>query len=119
MGSWDCGVCEQLLPALEEHARRGAGAQVLMIGRGEIEANRAKAAQHGLTFPMLLQKQWEVSREYALFGTPVAYLIDAEGRTMAEGAVGADAILALLALPEPATNGNGPRRAKETPGRRR
>jgi peroxiredoxin len=114
-----CGPCEQLLPALEEQARRGNGAHVLMIGRGEVEANRAKAAQYGLTFPIMLQKQWEISREYALFGTPVGYLIDAEGRTMAEGAVGAEAILALLTRPEPSSNGSGPRRARESAGRRR
>jgi hypothetical protein len=92
-----------------------------MISRGEVEANRAKAAQYGLTFPMVLQRQWEISRDYALFGTPVAYLIDAEGRTMAEGAVGAEAILALLTRPEPSTNGRGnmPRLGKESAGRRR
>jgi hypothetical protein len=68
----------------------------------------------------VLQKQWEISREYALFGTPVAYLIDGEGRTMAEGAVGAEAILALLAAPEIPTNGRAkaPRSGKE-PARRR
>jgi peroxiredoxin len=114
-----CGPCEQLLPALEAHARQGTGAQVLMISRREVDANRAKVAQYGLTFPMVLQQQWEISREYALFGTPVAYLIDAEGRTMAEGAVGAEAILALLTLPEPSANGKGPRTGKESAARRR
>jgi len=38
-----------------------------MISKGEPEENRAKVNEHGLTFPVLLQKQWEVSRDYAIF----------------------------------------------------
>ena len=44
--------------------------------------NRAKAMEQGLTFPVVLQNQWEVSRDYAFFATAVAYLI-AEARTIA------------------------------------
>jgi hypothetical protein len=35
--------------------------------------------QPGLTFPVFLQQQWENSRRYAMFATPVAYLIDVAG----------------------------------------
>ena len=52
--------------------------------------------EHGLTFPVVLQKQWEVSREYAFFGTPVAYLIDEAGVIAADVAIGVDAVLDLL-----------------------
>src|SRR5205823_6374490 len=88
--------------------------------RGAVEANRAKAAQYGLTFPLVLQRQWELSREYALFGTPVAYVVDKEGRTMAEGAVGAEAILALLSAPKIPTNGRATAHGSgKEPARRR
>src|SRR5262249_52813041 len=45
--SLSCGPCDELLPRLAERARRADGVQVLMVGRGDAEQNRAKAAQHG------------------------------------------------------------------------
>jgi peroxiredoxin len=119
-----CGPCDQLAPRLEQLHRRTPGIQVLMISRGEAEANRAKAAQHGLTFPILLQQQWEISRDYANFATPVAYLIDEEGIIAREVAIGVEPILALLSAPGPALavpgNGKGrmPRHGKELARRR-
>jgi hypothetical protein len=44
----------------------------------------------------VLQRQWEISREYGTFGTPAGCLIDAHGLVEAEVAVGAEPILALL-----------------------
>jgi peroxiredoxin len=95
----NCGPCDQLAPRLEQRHRRTPGIQVLMVSRGEAEANRAKAAQHGLTFPILLQKQWEISRDYAKFATPIGYLIDEEGIIAREVAIGVEPILALLSVP--------------------
>jgi peroxiredoxin len=112
----NCGPCDQLAPQLEQIARRTSGIQVLMVSRGDREANQAKAAQQGLTFPVVLQRQWEVSREYAMFATPVAYLIDAEGVIVSDVAVGVEPIMALLASPPIPTNGKEkePQRGKET-----
>jgi hypothetical protein len=46
--------------------------------------------------PVALQKRWEVSRKYALFATPIAYLVD-EGGIIAEDLVmGPDAILDMV-----------------------
>src|SRR5207249_3756633 len=70
---------------------------VLVVSRGDVEANRAKAEEHGITFPVVLQRQWEISRQYAMFATPAAYLIDENGSIAAEVATGKDAILALMA----------------------
>jgi anaerobic magnesium-protoporphyrin IX monomethyl ester cyclase len=47
-----------------------------MISRGDPETNRVKAAEHGLTFPIVLQQHWEISLDYAMFATPIAYLVD-------------------------------------------
>jgi peroxiredoxin len=93
----NCGPCNQLAPQLEQFHRRTAAVEILMVSRGDREANRAKAQEHGLTFPTVLQKQWEVSREYAIFATPIAYWIDEHGITAEEVAVGVEPILALLA----------------------
>jgi hypothetical protein len=62
--------------------------------------NRVKVAEHGLTFPIVLQKHWELSREYGMFATPMGYLIDEQGIIAAEVAVGGDAILALARGPD-------------------
>ena len=66
-----------------------------MLSRADPEANKRKVAEHGLTFPVLLQRHWEISREYGMFATPIAYLIDEHGVIAADVATGPDAILAL------------------------
>jgi peroxiredoxin len=91
----DCGPCNQLAPQLELLHRQVNNLKVLMVSRGDPEINRTKAAEHGLTFPVMLQRQWEISREYGMFTTPIAYLIDEQGIVAADVAVGGDAILAL------------------------
>jgi peroxiredoxin len=91
-----CGPCMALAPQLEQAHRQSDDVQVLMVSRGDVEANRAKVAEFGLTFPVVLQRQWEISRQYAMFATPVGYLIDEAGVVVSEVATGVDAILALL-----------------------
>lgn len=91
-----CGPCDRLAPRLEKLSRRTPDIQVIMVSRGGEEENRRKALAHGLSFPVVLQKHWEVSRLYAMFATPIAYLIDEGGVIAAHVAVGADPILNLL-----------------------
>jgi peroxiredoxin len=111
-----CGPCSTLAPHLERFHREngeegglpapgrnglgeGLGSlppQVVMISRGDPKENRAKVKEHGLTFPVLVQQRWEISRRYAIFATPVAYLIDELGTISHDVAVGVDPILNLL-----------------------
>ena len=116
-----CGPCNALAPELEKFHRKNegrarhsvraesptaeSGAQrtdapysinVVMISKGEPKENRAKVKEHGLTFPVVLQQQWEISRRYAMFATPIAYLIDEAGVVINDVAVGTDAILELM-----------------------
>jgi peroxiredoxin len=83
-----CGPCNEIAPRLEQLHRREEAVQVLMVAKGDAAANRAKAAEHGLTYPIALQRQWEVSRQYEMFATPIAFRIDAAGRIAAAVAVG-------------------------------
>ena len=93
----ECGPCDELAPRLEElHAQR-SDLQVLMISRRDPEATRAKAAKLGLSFPIVVQKQWEVSLQYGMFATPIGYLIDEQGVLLSDVAVGVEPILALTA----------------------
>ena len=52
---------------------------VLLISRGDPAANRQKVKEHRLTMPVALQKRWEISKKYAMFATPIAYLVDERG----------------------------------------
>jgi peroxiredoxin len=114
-----CGPCNTLAPHLEKFYRangrreqavnplsssggegkgeEAAFVQVIMVSKGEPKENRAKVKEHGLTFPIVLQQQWEISRRYAMFATPIAYLIDEQGIIANEVAVGLEPILALVA----------------------
>ena len=91
-----CGPCNTLAPQLEKFHREHSELQVVMISKGEPKENRAKVKEHGLTFPIVLQQQWEVSRRYAMFATPIAYLIDEHAIISHDVAVGVEPILALM-----------------------
>jgi len=91
----NCGPCDDLAPQLQEIHERRPEIQVMVVSRRDVEANRAKAVRLGLTFPILLQKQWEVSLKYAMFATPIGYLIDEQGILVSDVAVGVGPILAL------------------------
>jgi peroxiredoxin len=95
----NCGPCDELAPGLQQiHAER-PDLQVLMVSRRDAEATGAKAAALGLTFPIVLQRQWEISLKYAMFATPIAYLIDEQGVLLSDVAVGVEPILALADAP--------------------
>ena len=115
----NCGPCNTLAPELEKFHREqmmrkgspspqpsspGEGettsaVEVVMISKGEPKENRAKVKEHGLTFPVVLQQQWEISRRYAMFATPIAYLIDEAGVIAHDVAVGLEPILSLTIQP--------------------
>jgi peroxiredoxin len=91
-----CGPCAELAPRLQEIHMSRPDLAVLMVSRGDVEPNRAKAAELELSFPIVLQKQWEVSLQYAMFATPIGYLIDERGVLASDVAVGIKPILALV-----------------------
>ena len=95
----NCGPCDELAPRLQELHLQCPDLQVLVISRRDAEATRAKAAKLGLSFPIVLQKQWEISLQYAMFATPIGYLIDEQGIIVKDVAVGVEPILALADEP--------------------
>ena len=100
-----CGPCQEAAPSLQRlhEAHRRDGPQVLMVSRGDVATNVQKVREHGLTFPVVLQDGWEISLQYAIFATPVGYLIDEHGVIAKEVAIGTQAILNLFAAQEVAT----------------
>src|SRR5829696_4568256 len=75
-----CGPCNAMLPDVGrwqgEHAQK---LTLALISRGEVEENKTKAQEHGLS-NMLLQMDWEVSESYEVRGTPSAVLISTDGK---------------------------------------
>jgi peroxiredoxin len=92
----DCVPCDRLAADLISLSKTSSRLEIVAITRGDVDENRRKAAELGLTFPVLLQPGWQVSKCYARFGTPVAYVIDDRGVLASRAAVGLDRIRALL-----------------------
>jgi peroxiredoxin len=95
----NCGPCDELAPLLQELHIERSDLQVLVISRRDADATAAKAESLGLTFPILMQRQWEISKDYGMFATPIGYLIDEQGIVVRDVAVGVEPILALADEP--------------------
>ncbi len=119
-----CGPCNALLPDLAKWQREEARKlSVVLVSRGKVEENRAKAAEHGIT-QILLQTDREVAEAYDSHGTPSAVVIRPDGRIDSGLAIGAEQIrqlvqkatgtLPLAPAPKPTANGNGSAAAPRT-----
>jgi peroxiredoxin len=104
----ECTPCNELLPKLEKLHRKSEDLQVLIISRGDPEVNRKKMKSLGLTFPVVLQRSWEISRAYGMFATPIAYLVGEDGVLAEDVKVGGNGILALAARQRNASVRVGP-----------
>jgi peroxiredoxin len=93
----ECGPCDSLLPDLARLEREGRDNDlaVVMVSRGEPAENRRKTDAHGVEFPVVLQSGWRLSKEYGIFATPVAFLVDEGGVIERDVARGPAAIMAL------------------------
>ena len=92
----DCKPCDELATVLEKLHRDQSELSVVMISRGNAGETSGKIAEFGLTFPVVLQRHWEISREYGIFATPAAYFIDEWGTIGADVAVSPEDISALI-----------------------
>jgi thiol-disulfide isomerase/thioredoxin len=89
-----CGFCQRMLPDLqawEANPPKGAP-RLLVVSTDSVQDNQAM----GLRSPVLLdQDGMSVGRLFGATGTPMAVLVDAEGKSASEVAAGAPAVLAL------------------------
>lgn len=90
-----CGPCDEVAAALGASGSADEDPALLMISHGDLDANRRKAAEHGIRFPVLLQAGRRVARDYGIFATPVAFLISEDGRVATDVAKGPHEVLAL------------------------
>jgi peroxiredoxin len=96
-----CGFCERMLPDLKAWERNASnGAPKLLVVSTDSEADN-KAM--GLRSTVVLDKSgMSVGSKFGAGGTPMAVLIDAEGKIASELGAGAPAVLEL-AQPTPST----------------
>jgi peroxiredoxin len=104
--NFECGFCDSIAAELArlEASSEKHNVQLLLLAYGEARTNQEQAAEHGLKCPILLMKEQEKPAPFEHQGTPVAYLLDEEGRVAAPLARGAERVLALaleVANPEP------------------
>ena len=92
-----CGPCTTLMPDLGRWQQDlAAHLTIAVIGRGTVEANKTKSAEHGVS-RVLLQQGFEVAQAYRAIGTPSAVLIRADGAIGSPVAAGVEAIRAIVA----------------------
>jgi peroxiredoxin/uncharacterized membrane protein YphA (DoxX/SURF4 family) len=89
----DCGFCQQMLADLKDWEAESleAGLALLVVSTGNLNENQAL----GLRSPVLLDEGFTVGPTFGANGTPMAVLVDAEGKIASEVAAGAPAVLAL------------------------
>ena len=91
----DCSFCQHMLPDLlawESELVEGAP-MLLVVSTGSVQDNQAM----GLCSPIVLdQTGMSIGSEFGAVGTPMAILVDAEGRIASELEAGSPAILALV-----------------------
>jgi hypothetical protein len=66
--------------------------QLLVVSTGTVEANR----EQGIRSPLVLDQGFGVGRSFGAKGTPMAVLVDGEGKIASELAAGAPPVFALL-----------------------
>jgi peroxiredoxin len=113
--NFDCGFCDSLAPDLARLAAKSEkqNVQLALLASGDAPSNQQGAAEHGLKCPILLLKDGEAPRPFRHQGTPVAYLLDQQGRVAAPFASGADRVL-VLAQQTAAAGSSGTRNGKAT-----
>lgn len=81
--SW-CPPCRAEMPALERtyQAERERGLEILAVNttyQDQLGAARDFVAEHGLSFPVLLEESGEVAQRYQIRAMPTTFFVDREG----------------------------------------
>ena len=86
------GPCQRLAPSLAVSSEQVGSSGILpvIVSTGDVETNRRVLPPQAISCPILLQEKWELARLYEVRITPLAYLIDEEGRIASAPAVGPD-----------------------------
>jgi peroxiredoxin len=90
-----CGYCRRIAPDLAEvHTQlKDRGVDLVLLAIGDADANREVLSEAGLEARTLLHDG--TTELFAGLGTPVAYLIDADGKIASELTIGANDVPVL------------------------
>ena len=89
----DCQFCRKMLPELSalEQDQPAAKPEMVVVSRGSPAANRSQ----GLQGTVVIDDSLSIARSFGVTGTPMAVLIDADGRIASKLAIGAEAALQI------------------------
>jgi peroxiredoxin len=89
-----CGFCGRMLDDLRawERAEPPGAPELLVVSRGSAEQNR----EQGLRSTILLAGDFATAQAFGATGTPMAVLVDEEGRVASGVAAGGQAVMDLL-----------------------
>jgi peroxiredoxin len=91
-----CSPCNAMMPEVAGWQRHhGGDITIALVTTGGLEANRAKASEHGIT-RVLVQNGREVADAYGAPPTPGAVRVDARGTIASPLVAGAEAIRTLM-----------------------
>lgn len=94
----NCGPCNLLMPEVAGWQKTLADeVTVVLMSHGKNDANRAKAAEHGLTNFLIETSKRKVAESYHALGTPTAVAIRQGGTIGSYPIGGADGIRSLVA----------------------
>jgi peroxiredoxin len=88
-----CGFCQRMLEDLKAYEGDASrdGPRLLVVSRGSPEENRAM----GLRSQMILDQNFTAASAFGASGTPMAVLVDAEGKVASGVAAGAEEVFAM------------------------
>ncbi len=89
----DCGFCREMHDSVIEWEKSANGVtpQLVIVSSGDVESTRAE----GFASRVLLDEDFEAGPAFHATGTPMAVLLDADGRVASEVAAGAEGVLSL------------------------
>jgi methylamine dehydrogenase accessory protein MauD len=82
-----CGPCHEIVPELNRLVGRETDLQILAVSRADPEEARQWVRDVDAQFPVLVQRDWRVSKRYQVFATPFAFLIDRNGVVESKGII--------------------------------
>jgi thiol-disulfide isomerase/thioredoxin/uncharacterized membrane protein YphA (DoxX/SURF4 family) len=92
----DCGFCRSMHEdLLAREASPNGGPRLVVVSSGDAESTSAE----GFSSQVLLDGDFAAGSAFGANGTPMAVLLDAEGRIASGVVAGAEAVLALAATP--------------------
>jgi methylamine dehydrogenase accessory protein MauD len=81
-----CRPCRAVMPELEKIHKKGE-IQIVVINNGHLAATRDWTRELGVSYPVLVQQRYEISKRYEVYATPFAFLIDERGVIVSKGLI--------------------------------